>query len=317
MGVEHMKEISVIIPVYNEEKNLFLLYQELNNVLVPLRKTYEIIFIDDGSKDNSLKILKQIALKDKNIKVIELRKNFGQTAAFSAGFDNAQGNILVTMDSDLQNDPRDIPRLIEEINKGYDVVSGWRFRRRDSFTKKITSFFSNKLARKLTRLNIHDFGCSLKAYKKEAIESVELYGEMHRYIPALVAMKGFKVCEIKVNHRQRKHGKTKYGINRLLKGFLDLTYIKFWSSYSTRPLHFFGLLGIFQYFMSLAIIVEQIIKAIIIKKLVVGPLLLLAVLLIITGTLFIIFGFLGEIIIRTYFAKTGEKTYSIRNVFNK
>jgi len=309
-----MLDISIVIPVYNEERNLLTLYKELREVLESLRKTYEIIFVDDGSKDRSYFILKDIASKDRKVKVIKLRKNFGQTAALVAGIDYSNGKIIITMDSDLQNDPKDIPSLIDKINKGYDVVSGWRFKRKDSFFKKLSSFISNKIARKLTKLDLHDFGCTLKAYKKEAIKGIGLYGEMHRYIPALIAMKGFKICEVKVNHRKRKYGKTKYGLDRLLKGFLDLLYIKFWSSYSTRPLHFFGLLGFVQYALSLLIVIEQIIKAVVIKNFTVGPLLLLAVLLIITGTLFIIFGFLSEILIRAYYSQNKEKTYSIEKI---
>ena len=232
--------ISVIIPVYNEEKNVSILHNSLKKVLDKLKRTYEIIFIDDGSDDNTLKEL----VKLKKIKIIKFRKNFGQTAAMSAGFRAAKGKIIISMDGDLQNDPKDIPRLIKKINEGYDVVSGWRFKRKDSISKKFFSKIANFFRRKLINDNIHDSGCSLKIYKKECIESIDLYGEMHRYIPALLGWKGFKIGEVKVEPHARKYGKTKYGLARVFKGLLDLINVWFWRKYSFRPLHIFGGLGV-------------------------------------------------------------------------
>lgn len=303
-------KLSVIIPVYNEEDNIVILYNQLIKVIN--NYDYEIIFIDDGSKDNTFKNLESLNKKNSKVRVIRFRKNFGQTAALSAGFDSAKGDVIVTMDGDLQNDPNDIPLLINNL-KYYDVVSGWRYNRKDPlFTKKIPSKFSNWIFRKLIGLNIHDSGCSLKAYKKETLDGIKLYGEMHRFIPALIALNGYKIGEVKVKHHERKYGKTKYNFKRLLKGFLDLLYIKFWATYSTRPLHFFGLLGFLQYFLAVLIFIEQIIKAFYVGDLNLGPLLMLGVLFIVTGTLFIIFGFLGEILIRSYYKD--EKSYSIEKI---
>lgn len=300
-----MRSVSVVIPVFNEEKNVPVLYRELKSALGSFR--HEIIFVDDGSRDSTFEALKEIHAKDSKVKVIRLKRNFGQTAAMSAGFSIAQNEIIVTMDGDLQNDPKDIPALVAKIGEGFDVVSGWRHSRKDPFfSKVIPSLISNVFARILTGINIHDYGCSLKAYRKEALKGLKLYGEMHRYIPAIVAINGYSVSEVKVSHRKRAFGKSKYNFTRLLKGLLDLLYIKFWSTYSTRPLHFFGLLGFFQYFLAFAIVVEQIIKAFIVRELNIGPLLLLSVMLVVTGTLFILFGFLGEILIRTYYASAGE-----------
>lgn len=303
-------DISVVIPVYNEERNVAILHRQLIAVLDTLKQKYEIIFVDDGSKDQTVTEL----LKLKKVKIIQLRKNFGQSAAMDAGFKAAQGRYVISLDGDLQNDPQDIPRLIAKLETGYEVVSGWRQKREDNFQKRIFSRLAGWLRRRMFKINIHDYGCSLKIYKKECLQDFNLYGEMHRYIPALLAGKGYRIGEIKVQHHPRKFGKTKYGFNRLIKGFLDLLYIKFWGSYSTRPLHFFGLLGILQYAGSGIIFIEQIIKAILIKKLAVGPLLLLAVLMIITGTIFIIFGFLSEILIRTYYSKNNETAYSIKQM---
>jgi len=315
-----MTKLSVIVPVYNERENINILYNEITEVSKKLVKNktisdYEIIFVNDGSRDGSREILKKISEKDKQFKTIELRKNFGQTPALKAGFDNCIGDLIVTLDGDLQNDPGDIPKLIEKLNKSYDVVSGWRYRRKDSFFKKIASRMMNNLRYIIIGDYLHDYGCALKIYKKECVKDLELFGELHRYITAYLFVKGYKIGEIPVNHRPRKFGKTKYKIfsGRGINGILDLFYLKFWSSYSNRPLHFFGRLGIYQWFLALIIIIEQIIKAFIIQRLTLGPLLMLAAVLGISGLLFIIFGFLSEIVIRTYFAD--KKIYSIRKIY--
>ncbi|MEW6062911.1 MAG: glycosyltransferase family 2 protein [Nanoarchaeota archaeon] len=307
--------ISVIVPVYNEEANIRLFYKELSSVLNKIKEDYEIIFVDDGSTDRSFSLIKEINKNDKRVKAIKFRRNFGQTAAINTGIRHANGDKIITMDADLQNDPNEIPMLIKKLNEGYYLVNGWRYKRRDPlFTKKIPSKFSNWLVRKLTKVNLHDQGCTLRIMRKEAVKNLRLYGEMHRFIPAIVAMNGFKVAEIKVKHRERRFGKTKYKFNRLLKGFLDLLYIKFWYTYSTRPLHFFGALGFLQYFLAILIFIEQIIKALAVKQLNLGPLLMLGILLVVTGTLFIVFGFLGEILIRTYYSK--EEDISIEKILD-
>jgi glycosyltransferase involved in cell wall biosynthesis len=307
---------SVIIPVHNEEGNVLKLYNRLKPVMEKIGKSYEIIFIDDGSRDKTFKVLERIHTRDKCLKIIKFRKNFGQTAALNAGFDYAKGNIIITMDGDLQNDPRDIPRLIKKMREGYDVVCGWRYNRKDSFTKRAASKFSNWFARKLTGVDIHDSGCSLKAYTKESLKDITLYGEMHRYIPALITMNGFSVTELKVRHNPRKYGSTKYGPSRLMSGFLDLIYIKFWSKYAARPLHFFGLLGVLLLLIGGIIAFYKVFIALLLFHipLDVGPMLLLSVMLVITGIQFIIFGFLGEIQIRIYFSRTADRSYSIEKI---
>ncbi|MEK6894951.1 MAG: glycosyltransferase family 2 protein [Nanoarchaeota archaeon] len=312
-------KLSVIIPIYNESENVGPLYSELSEELKRLanKKTissYEIIFVNDGSKDKTKEILEQLSKVDKKLKGINLRRNFGQTAALKAGFDNSSGDLIVTMDGDLQNDPKDIGRLIEKIKQGYDVVSGWRYKRHDSLGKRLSSRIMNNLRQNLIGDYLHDYGCALKIYKKECLKDLELFGELHRYITAYLYIKGYKIGEIKVNHRQRKFGKTKYKFNRGLNGILDLMFLKYWSSFSNRPLHLFGRLGIYQWILAAIIVIEQIVKAYLIKELAFGPLLALASMLGITGLITIIFGFLFEITSRTYFRD--EKIYSIKEIYN-
>lgn len=310
-----MTEISIVIPVLNEEENIPLLYQELTEVLDKLGKSYEIIFIDDGSTDNSFKILKGIHEGDSKVRIIKFRRNFGQTPAIRAGFEHATGDVIIMMDADLQNDPKDIPRLLDKLDEGFDVVSGWRKNRRDPlFTKKIPSRLSNHLARRLTGVDIHDFGCTLKAYRSEAIQDLELYGEMHRYIPALLAWKGFRVSEVTIMHHPRKYGETKYGVTRLVKGFLDLMVVTFWRKYSTRPIHLFGGLGILTGFLGFLIsFYLTSMKILYNQSLTDRPLLLLGILLIIIGVQFIIFGLLADIMVRVYY-RTENKSHNIEKI---
>lgn len=303
--------LSIIIPAYNEEKNIPLLYAQIKKTV---KQNHEIIFIDDGSTDSTFKEISKLNKKDKSVKAVQFRKNFGKTPALMAGFELAKGDIIITMDADLQDDPQNIQRFLEKMNQGYDVVGGWRYRRKDSFIKKLPSKLYNFLARKLTGVKLHDFNCGFKAYKKEVLKDISLYGEMHRYIPVFTAAQGYKVTETKVIHHERKYGKSKYGFWRLLKGFLDLLYVKFWLDYSTRPIHFFGGLGVLQYIVATLIFIEQIIKAYLIKALYLGPLLILGVLFTITGTLCILFGFLAEIQIRTYYSQSKNKTYAIKRI---
>jgi glycosyltransferase involved in cell wall biosynthesis len=306
-----MTKISIVIPIYNEEKNIEILFEELKANLPLLTKDYEIIFIDDGSEDKSPLILNKLRNKQ-NVKIITFKKNFGQTAALDAGFKSAQGDIIIPMDGDLQNDPRDIPRLIIKLNEGYDVVSGWRFNRRDSIAKKIISKGADTLRKILFRDNIHDSGCTLKAYKKECLKKLDLYGEMHRFIPALLAMKGHKITELKVNHRERKYGKTKYNLKRTFKGFLDMLLIKFWMDFSTRPIHLLGgtgllTMGVGSLMALYLVLIKIFLKASIANR----PLLLFAILFIIMGFLFIMFGILADILMKIYYKD--KTSYTIKN----
>jgi len=304
-------DVSVVIPLFNEGENVNILHRELENVFKDMDSTYEIIFVDDGSTDKTFENLKSIRKEHERVKIVKFRRNFGQTAALSAGFDEAKGRVIISMDGDLQNDPADIPKLLEKLEEDYSVVAGWRYERKDPVSKKIPSRIANWMREKLLGDELHDSGCTLRAYRKEALKNVRLYGEMHRYIPSFVRARGYKVGEVKVKHRVRVHGRTKYSSSRIAKGFLDLLYVKFWLDYSTRPLHVFGTLGLIQFLLSFLIFLEQVIKAVIIGGLWIGPLLMLSVLLLITGTLFILFGFLSEIQIRTYYEKIDEKPYEI------
>ena len=308
-------ELSVVIPVYNEEPNVQPLYLRLAPVLSRLGKRSEIIFIDDGSTDGTLGRLMKLTRKDPTVKVLQLRRNFGQTAALSAGFAHAAGKIIITMDGDLQNDPNDIPALIAELEKGADIVNGWRSKRADpAFSKRIPSKISNRFARILTGVNLNDFGCGLKAYRHEAIDDLVLYGEMHRYIPAICAWNGFTVGEMKVEHHPRIHGKTKYGWRRLIRGFWDLMNIKFWSAYSTRPLHLFGMLGALIFFAGVIIALYlTVLRLVYDVPLTDRPLLMLSILMIIFGMQIFMFGFLAEMNTRMYYSDHRNKTYRIRN----
>lgn len=307
-------KLSIVIPVYNEEKNLDPLYNELKQVLKDAKKEHEIIFVDDGSTDKSFFILSQIASRDKKVRVIKFRRNFGQTAALDAGFKAAKFDVIMTLDADMQNDPHDIPNLLAKIDEGYDIVSGWRWNRKDSFSKRIFSRFAAKLRKLLTDEKIHDSGCTLKAYRKECFDDIVLYGEAHRFIPTLLRWKGFKVAEVKVNHRQRKFGKTKYGFSRVLRGFLDLLTLKFWQDYSMRPLHFFGKIGLINILVGILLVIYNLIEYGL--KMNIGPTLLASLLFILVGIQFFGFGFLAEIQIRMYYSDK-KKSYEIEKVLGK
>ncbi|MBR9699992.1 glycosyltransferase family 2 protein [Candidatus Woesearchaeota archaeon] len=299
--------LSIVIPAYNEEKNIPILYREISSVLKS--RNYEIIFIDDGSTDRTFQILAQLNKRDKKIRVIKFRRNFGQTAAWDAGFKEAKGEIIVVMDADLQNDPQDIIRLLKKLDEGCDMVSGWRARRKDSISKRLFSRIANNIRKAITKERIHDSGCSLKAYRRECLEDIELYGDMHRYLPALLLWKGFKIGEIKVNHRKRKFGKTKYGIGRIVRGFLDLLIIAFWMRYSVRPMHFFGGLGIVSFLTGFGIGLHLTIAKIVYNiSLADRPLLLLAVLLTILGVQFFALGIVADISMKTYHQRNEDHT---------
>ncbi|MBI4017835.1 MAG: glycosyltransferase family 2 protein [Candidatus Aenigmarchaeota archaeon] len=309
-----MHSISVVVPMYNEEANVRPLYEAVTRVLKKMGRKYEIVVANDGSTDATLPRLKELAHKDSHFHVVSLSRRFGQTQAFQAGIDAAQGDIIVTMDGDLQNDPEDIPALVDMLEKGrYGVVSGWRYERKDPFAKRFFSKLQTGMMRKLTGVDIHDSVCALKAYRADALKSVRLYGEMHRYIPALIASKGYSVGEMKVRHHARRFGKTKYGARRLFKGFLDLLYVKFWTDFSTRPLHAFGSIGVGMAALGTLIAAYKVLiqKLLFGVPLDVGPLLLLSVMLILLGFQIVIFGFLAEIIIRIYYQSSKERTYTI------
>ncbi len=307
--------LSVVIPVYNEEENVRLLYERLKGALDPLGKEYEILFVDDGSIDKTLAVLEEIQAKDNRMIVLSLRRNFGQTAAFAAGFDFARGDVVVTMDGDLQNDPADIPKLLELI-KDNDLVSGWRKKRKDPFfTRRLPSIMANWLISNVTGVKLHDYGCSLKAYRRDVIKNLKLYGEMHRFIPAVASWYGVRVAEVETVHHPRIRGKSKYGISRTVKVVLDLITVKFLQSFSTKPIQFFGPVGIMSGFIGFLILLY-----LSIDKLFFGtsigarPLLLLGALLVIVGIQLIGMGLIGEMLVRVYHESQRKPIYVIKKI---
>jgi len=308
-------EISIVIPVYNEEQALPKLYNLLKKVLDSLQKKYEIILVDDGSTDRTWEVLSALRVKDDSLKIIRFTRNFGQTAAMAAGFTHAQGEIIIAMDADLQNDPADIPDFLSKIQEGYDLVSGWRKNRKDSFKRKFPSQVANWLIGKITGVKIHDYGCSLKAYRAWVAKNIHLYGEMHRFIPALAAWSGAKITEIPVRHHPRQFGKAKYGLSRTFKVILDLIMVKFLLSYATKPLHFFGYPGLCSLATGLAICFYlSFLKLFYHAQLAQRPLLLLGVLLIFIGVQFISLGLLAEMNIRIYHETQKKPIYVIREI---
>jgi glycosyltransferase involved in cell wall biosynthesis len=305
--------ISIVIPIYDEEENLKELHTRLTEVLPAITETYEIIFVDDCSTDNSFAILEEINNEDKKVKVIKFRRNFGQSAAISAGFDYSKGDVIITMDGDLQNDPEDIPKLLDALEKGdYDVVCGWRFDRADSMLKKSFSRIANRLRRRFTDEDIHDTGCTLRAYKKECIADLELYGEMHRYIPALLLWKGYKIGEVKVRHHERKHGKTKYSWKRVVKGFLDLIVVTFWQRFSARPIHIFGGLGLVLSVVGLVVSLYLVIQRLFFDmSLADRPLFMVSIFMVLVGVQFIVTGVLADIMLKVYYGQKERKYYLV------
>lgn len=309
-------KISIVIPVKDEAASLPVLYEKIARILTGELENSEIIFINDGSNDNSQIIIEKLHSQDSRIKIVEMRRNFGQTAAISAGFDIAQAKIIITMDADLQNEPADIPRLLKKIDEGYDIVSGWRKNRKDKLiTRRIPSIAANYIISKLTGVYLHDYGCTLKAYKKEALNGIRLYGDMHRFIPVFPGIQGFKVAELPVSHNPRKFGKSKYGISRILKVIIDLITIQFFIKFLTKPMRLFGIIGIF--FGAIGVIISLYLTYL---KLFLGldiggrPLLLLAISMIIAGIQITSLGVLGEIISRIYFETQNKKTYTVRRI---
>lgn len=305
-------KLSIVVPTFNEEQNVGLLAEEIKKAMKAAKHDYEIIFVDDGSTDRTRPALRELHTKDKNVKVLFHRKNFGQTAAMDTGVKYAKGDIIITMDADLQNDPADIPKLLAKMNEGCDVVSGWRKNRQDPLSKKVFSKFAGYIRRMLTREQIHDSGCTLKAYKKECFDGLDLYGEMHRYIPAILMWRGFRVGEIVVNHRARKFGKTKYGMGRLLRGFLDLLIVKFWMQYSRAPIQLFGRFGLSCFALGfiggLFLLWQKFVDGQAIAN---RPLLMLVVLLILLGVQFFAMGIITDALTKLYYrtspiSKVGE-----------
>jgi glycosyltransferase involved in cell wall biosynthesis len=310
-------EVSVVIPLLNEQDNIKPLYQQITQALSGVHN-YEMIFVDDGSTDGSFNILSDLHRQDEKVKVIRFRKNFGQTAALSAGFAHANGDIIVAIDADLQNDPADIPKMIEKLHEGYDVVSGWRKKRQDNaITRLMPSKVANWIISKITGVKLHDFGCTLKAYRHEVLSETRLYGEMHRFIPVLASWAGAHICEMVVNHRPRTAGVAKYGLGRTWKVILDLITVKFLGSYSTKPIYIFGGLGLAS---ALAAMVSGL--AVLYQKFISvqhlpmnrNPLLVLTAMLITAAIQFILMGLLAELLVRTYHESRNRPTYVIREI---
>jgi glycosyltransferase involved in cell wall biosynthesis len=312
-GVD-VPDISVFLPVYNEEPNLRPLHAKMDEALAKLGRTAEIIYVDDGSTDGSLEVLRGLAHADSRVRVVALRRNYGQTAAMAAGIDAARGRVLIPMDADLQNDPADIIRLLNKLDEGYDVVSGWRKNRKDKMvTRKLPSMLANRLISWIGGVPLHDYGCSLKAYRRESLEDVRLYGEMHRFIPIYASWAGARVTEIPVEHHPRTMGKSKYGLSRTLKVVFDLMTIKFMASYQTKPIYVFGTFGMIAFAISIlaglyALFLKLFHKADFVQT----PLPILAIVLFAVGVQFLLMGLLAEMLVRTYHESQAKRIYAVR-----
>ena len=312
-------DLSVVIPVFNEAENLEDLHRELAAAAAAgTGRAVEFIFVDDGSRDDSFAVLKRLQARDRRVKVIRLRRNFGQTAALAAGFDHARGDVIVTLDADLQNDPADIPRLLAKLDEGFDIVSGWRRDRKDRLlTRRLPSRLANWMISRITGVRLHDYGCTLKAFRREVIKSINLYGELHRFIPAIASTIGVAIAEIPVNHRPRTRGRSKYTIMRTPRVVLDLLTVKFLLSYSTRPLQIFGLFGLVSGVVGLAIgLVLSYDRLVLRQGIGNRPLLLLAILLIVIGIQFITLGLLAEIMVRAYHESAAKRIYHIKEILD-
>jgi glycosyltransferase involved in cell wall biosynthesis len=307
----------VVIPVYDEEESLPPLHRSLTESLRGL--AYEIVFVDDGSKDHSREVLERLASQDaRHTRVIELRRNFGQTAAIAAGIDHAVGDVIVTLDADLQNDPADIPALLDKIREGYDVVSGWRIDRKDVFvTRRLPSMAANWLISRVTGVPLHDYGCTLKAYRREVLEGFRLYGEMHRFIPAYAGGFGARIVEMPVHHHARKYGRAKYGLERTIKVVLDLFTVKFLMSYANKPIYLFGGTGLVLILPSLIVLLFLMIRRVVLQiPVLTSPLFQMSGMLIILGFQSILMGLIAELLVRTYHESQAKPTYSVRRVIN-
>ena len=306
-------ELSLFLPVLDEEENLRPMHAKIAAALDALGKTAEVIYVDDGSTDNSLSILKEIAASDDRVRVISLRRNYGQTAAMSAGIDAAKGEILIPMDADLQNDPADIKRLLQKLDEGYDVVSGWRKNRQDKLiSRKIPSQIANRIISWIGGVPLHDYGCSLKAYRREVIQDVKLYGEMHRFIPIYASWAGARVAEIPVDHHARTMGKSKYGISRTIKVVFDLMTIKFMAEYHTKPIYVFGTFGMIAFFLSMVATVWAIVLKVEGISFIQTPLPVVAVVMLAISVQFFLMGLLAELLVRTYHESQDKAIYAVR-----
>ena len=312
-------QISIILPIYNEEESIPHLLEELIPALEEIGQTFEVVCVDDGSRDNSFEELKKLRAQDERVRIVRFRRNFGQTAAFAAGFDRAEGEIVITMDADLQNDPADIPKLLAKIDEGYDVVSGWRVERwqegaKSFITRKIPSATANWLISSGTGVHLHDYGCALKAYRGEVVKSIKLYGDLHRFIPANASYYGVTVAEVPVNYRSRQFGNSKYGMGRIVRVILDLMTVRFLLSYSTRPIQIFGLMGLVSFGLGVVIgLYLSFMKVFYGIALAERPALLLAILLVMIGVQFITMGLLGELVVRTYHESQDKPIYTVRD----
>jgi len=312
--------ISVVIPIHNEEPAILPLYDRLTAVMERIQKKYEILFVDDASTDRSFDLLSNLVETDARLKVIRLRRNFGQTAALAAGFDEAQGDIIISLDGDLQHDPEDIPALLQKLNEGYDIASGWRKHRVDNaVTRKVPSRIANWLMSKASGIDLHDFGTTFKAYRAEVLKDVNLYGELHRFIPALASFYGARIAEVPIRNVPRTSGASHYGIGRTFRVLFDILTIRFLLTYFTRPMHFFGKIGLIS-----GAIGSVILSFLAVKKLLGyeifyehGPLMIAGTLLVLTGVMMFSTGLLGEMMMRTYFESQGRRIYAVREVRTK
>jgi glycosyltransferase involved in cell wall biosynthesis len=318
MSDESSVRYSIVVPFFNEQENIPPLYMKLTEVMDAIGEPYEFVFVDDGSRDESYKLLAEIYEHDRRVNVVRLRRNFGQTAALKAGFDFAQGEVIISMDGDLQHDPEEIPRFLEKIEEGFDLVSGWRYKRKDHWLmRQLPSRTANWMMSKLSGVDLHDFGTTFKAYRREIIQEIQLYGELHRFIPALASTSGARIAEVPIENLERKSGKSNYGIGRTIRVFLDLLMVKFLLDYSTRPLQFFGLLGIggtgIGVLLGALLLLDKLYYHTHIMSQH-GPLMLLAVALFVSGIQFISIGLLGEIMARTYYESQNKAIYALREV---
>ncbi len=309
-------DLSIVVPVYNEDESLKLLYQAICEAITPLGLDWEVVLVDDGSRDSSPQLMENLVCIDPNhVRAILLRRNFGQTAAIAAGIDHSEGDVIVLLDADLQNDPADIPMMLEKINEGFDVVSGWRKERQDDVSRRLPSQIANRLISWATGVYLHDYGCTLKAYRREVITGFRLYGEMHRFIPAYASSYGAKITEMPVHHHARKFGKTKYGLERTFKVILDLVTVKFLNNYANKPIYLFGGAGIVLILLSLAVLLYLFVRRIFWGiNVLSSPFFQMSTMIFIMGFQSILMGLIAELLVRTYHESQGKTTYTIRKV---
>jgi len=310
--------LSVVVPLYNEGENVARFYDRLKPALEKMGRSYELILVDDGSMDTTFDRLREICARDRAVRAIRFRRNFGQTAAMAAGIDHARGSVIVTMDGDLQNDPRDIPLLLDKVEEGYDVVSGWRADRKEPFfTRRLPSVIANKLISIVCRCNLHDYGCTLKAYRHDVISKIGLYGELHRFIPALATGIGASITEVKVRHFPRTRGASKYGLMRTFRVFLDLFTVKFFLSFATQPMRIFGMIGFSSVFFGFVFLAYLAYVKFALRHPIAGrPLLFVAMLLVLGGFQFITMGLLGEMLTRTHHELAKKSVYKVKEMLN-